>query len=241
MTISALSRKLQIKPNHRVLLLGAPEGHAASLEPLPEGATIATAARGTFDVVHLFVRQARDLEKSAPKAIAAVKEGGLLWISYPKKTSGVETDLTRDVGWKVVEDAGWGGVAQVAIDDTWSALRFKPEATVARKAGSAAAPGAMGRAAAVKAAAKKGAATKQAGASSKKAAIVAPADLAEALAKSEAASALWGTMAPSHRKEYVGWIEEAKRAETRARRVEKAIEMMATGVKDRNAKYAQRG
>lgn len=230
MTQSTLAKKLQIKPSHRVLLLGAPDGHAASLEPLPEGATVATAARGTFDVVHLFVRQARDLEKSAPKAIAAVKEGGLLWISYPKKSSGVETDLTRDIGWKVVEDAGWGGVAQVAIDETWSALRFKPEATVARKEGSAAAPGA-----------KKGAATKQAGASSKKAAVAAPADLAEALAKSEAASALWGTMAPSHRKEYVGWIEEAKKAETRARRVEKAIEMMAAGVKDRNAKYAQRG
>lgn len=238
MTQSALAKKLQIKPNHRVLLLGAPEGHAASLEPLPEGATIATAARGTFDVVHLFVRQARDLERSAPKAIAAVKEGGLLWISYPKKSSGVETDLTRDVGWKVVEDAGWGGVAQVAIDDTWSALRFKPEATVARKAGSVVAPGGVGRAAAMKEAAKKSATSKQAGA---KAAIEAPADLAVALAKSEAASALWAAMAPSHRKEYVGWIEEAKRAETRARRVEKAIEMMATGVKDRNAKYAQRG
>lgn len=235
MTQSTLVRRLQIKPNHRVLLLGAPDGHAASLEPLPEGATIATAARGTFDVVHLFVRQARDLEKNAPKAIAAVKEGGLLWISYPKKSSGVETDLTRDVGWKVVEDAGWGGVAQVAIDETWSALRFKPEAMVARKEGSVVAPGGMGRAAAMKAAARKGASTKQAAKE-----VEAPADLAEALAKSEAASALWGTMAPSHRREYVGWIEEAKKAETRARRVEKAIEMMAAGVKDRNAKYARR-
>jgi len=184
------------------------------------------------------VRQAKDLARKGPKAIAAVKDGGLLWIAYPKKSSGVSTDLTRDVGWKVIEDAGWGGVAQVAIDDTWSALRFKPEAAVARKAGSAAAPGAMARAAAAKkvgGAAATGAAKKN----TVRAAVEAPADLAAALAKSEAARATWGAMAPSHRKEYVGWIEEAKKAETRARRLEKAIEMIAAGVKDRNEKYAR--
>lgn len=143
MTQSALTKKLQIKPSHSILLLvDAPDGYAASLDPLPEGASVATAARGTFDVVHLFVRQARDLEEKGPEAIAAVKAGGVLWISYPKKSSGVETDITRDVGWSVIQEAGWGPVTQVAIDDTWSALRFKPEAEVARTAGSAAAPGA---------------------------------------------------------------------------------------------------
>jgi len=57
---------------------------------------------------------------------------------------------------------------------------------------------------------------------------------------SDAARALWGSMSPSHRKEYLGWIEEAKRADTRARRVEKAIEMMSAGVKNKNEKYVQR-
>jgi hypothetical protein len=227
MTQSSLAKKLQIKPNARVLVLGAPKDYAASLTPLPEGVTIATAARGQFDVVHLFVKGAGELEERAPKAIAAVREGGVLWISYPKKSSKVSTDLTRDAGWKAIEEAGWGGVAQVSIDATWSALRFRPEADVARKPNSAAAPGAIGKAPAVK---KKSAA---------KSAIEAPEDLAMALAKSDAARALWGSMSPSHRKEYVGWIEEAKRADTRARRVEKAIEMMSAGVKNKNEKYAQ--
>jgi Bacteriocin-protection, YdeI or OmpD-Associated len=226
MTTSALTKKLQIKPNTRVLVLGAPDGFAASLDPLPDGVTIATAARGQFDVVHLFVRAAKELEKNAPKAIGAVREGGVLWTSYPKKSSKIDTDLTRDEGWKAIEGAGWGGVAQVSIDETWSALRFKPEATVARKANSAAAPGAM-----------KGAAAKKKGPKSE---IAPPEDLAQALAKSDAARALWATMAPSHRKEYVGWIEEAKRADTRARRVDKAVEMMAAGVKNMNEKYVQR-
>jgi predicted transport protein len=47
-------------------------------------------------------------------------------MSYPKTSSGIKTDLTRDVGWKIVEDAGWRGIAQVAIDETWSATRFRP-------------------------------------------------------------------------------------------------------------------
>ncbi len=226
MTTSALTKKLQIKPNARVLVLGAPDGFVASLDPLPEGVTLATAARGQFDVVHLFVKAARDLEKNAPKAIGAVREGGVLWIAYPKKSSRIDTDLNRDAGWKTVEEAGWGGVAQVSIDETWSALRFKPEATVARKANSAAAPGAMKAAVGKKSAAKS--------------VVEAPADLAEALAKSEAARALWASMAPSHRKEYVVWIEEARKAETRARRVEKAVEMMAAGVKNKNEKYVQK-
>lgn len=230
MTTSALSRKLQIKPGNRVLLLNAPEGYAASLDPLPEGATVATAARGRFDVVHLFARDSRDLARDAPKALKAVADGGVLWISYPKRSSGVETDLTRDIGWKVVEEAGWGGVAQVAIDEVWSALRFRPGAEIQRTAparAQSAAAGAPGRA-------------RGAGTSNKEAqapGVEAPPDLAQALAGQEEAAALWAKLAPSHRREYARWVEEAKRPETRARRVAQAVEMMATGQKDRNAKY----
>ena len=223
-TTSPVSKKLQIKPNTRVLVLGAPDGHSAVLEPLPEGVSLSAAARGAFDVVLLFVQKAKELEKGGPKAISAVRDGGVLWIAYPKKSSKVETDLTRDVGWKVIEQAGWGGVAQVAIDGTWSAVRFKPEVEVARKANSAAAPGAM-----KKPGGKKAAVT-----------IEAPADLAAGLSANAAASATWGTMSPSHRKEYVSWIEDAKKPETRARRITSSVEMMAAGVKDKNAKYASR-
>jgi hypothetical protein len=144
-TQSPLSKKLQIKPSARVLLLGAPDGTAAALEPLPEGASVSETARGQFDVVHLFVRNVKDVEKGAPKAIAALREGGVLWISYPKKSSSVASDISRDVGWEAVTSAGFGPVSQVSIDETWSALRFKLEATVTRKPGSSVAPGVRGK------------------------------------------------------------------------------------------------
>lgn len=218
MSPSPLAKKLQIKPGNRVLLLNAPDAAPAALEPLPDGAQIATAARGEFEVVLLFAHHAKDLERHAPRAIKALREGGALWMAYPKKSAKVDTNLTRDIGWSAVEAAGFTGVAVVAIDATWSALRFRPEGDVERKAS----------------ARRLLPARESSGARQQ---VEAPPDLAKALAASAPARALWGELSYSHRKEYVGWIEEAKKAETRARRVEKAIEMMTAGQKDRNARY----
>jgi hypothetical protein len=159
----------------------------------------------------------------------------MLWIAYPKKSAKVDTDLTRDVGWSVIEGAGVVGVAVVSIDATWSALRFRPAGDVVSRSGAH-------EEASHKKGENGGAKAGGAKASGAKAAkspktVKAPKDLAAAIEANEAARALWDGMAYSHRKEYVGWIEEAKKAETRARRVTKAVEMMAAGQKDKNEKY----
>jgi hypothetical protein len=127
---ASLSRKLVVRPGHKVLVVNAPAGYADSLED----ATVVT--RGDpakADAVHVFVRDTRDLARLGPKAVAGAQAGATVWIAYPKKSSGVETDMTRDKGWDVVKDQ-IDAVTQVAIDDTWSALRFKPVAAVARRA-----------------------------------------------------------------------------------------------------------
>jgi predicted transport protein len=121
-----LLKKLRIQPGQRIALLNAPEGYRATLGELPEGVTVSEEADGRFDLVHLFVSSSAELARLGPEAMNAVKPGGLLWMSYPKTSSGIKTDLTRDAGWKIVEDAGWRGIAQVAIDQTWSATRFRP-------------------------------------------------------------------------------------------------------------------
>lgn len=130
MADSFLTRKLLIKPGCQVLLLEPPDGYAELLNPLPEGVQLLESGTGPFDVVHLFVRSRAELEAHAATAIARVKPRGVLWISYPKKSSRVKTDITRDVGWEVVRQAGWEGVTQIAVDETWSALRFRPAAEV---------------------------------------------------------------------------------------------------------------
>jgi hypothetical protein len=130
MANSPLLKKLGVKPGYRVLVLNAPDGYLDQLTPLPEKAELATKGKGPFDVVQLFVKNKAQVDRDAAKAIQAVRPRGLLWIAYPKKSSKVETDISRDVGWEAMKRADWEGVAIVAIDDTWSALRFRPLADV---------------------------------------------------------------------------------------------------------------
>jgi hypothetical protein len=128
-----LAKRMQVKPGHTVLAVNAPKDYAERLGDLPEGARAVT--RGDpakADHVHVFVTDSRDLVRLGPKAIAGVQGGAVTWIAYPKKTSGVETDMTRDRGWDAITGE-IDAVSQVAVDATWSALRFKAVAEVGRR------------------------------------------------------------------------------------------------------------
>src|SRR5262249_23589089 len=96
---------------------------------LPAGATLADGKSKDFDCVQLFVENVKQLNRDGPRALKAVKPDGLLWICYPKGTSKVKTDISRDAGWDVVAAAGVEGGGLVAIDETWSAMRFRPTTT----------------------------------------------------------------------------------------------------------------
>lgn len=127
-----MAQKLGIREGSSVLTVGAPAGYAELLGDLPPGAELTPSGDGPFDAIHLFVANQAALEAEWPPALGRLKPGEMMWVAYPKKTSGMETDLTRDHGWDVVKAAGWRPVTQVAIDDTWSALRFRPEHEVGR-------------------------------------------------------------------------------------------------------------
>jgi hypothetical protein len=124
--INPISKKLGLKPGMRVLVVAAPSGYLKSLAPLPEGVVISEAMGGTHEFVQFFVTKRSAIEKSAKKLLKSAAPGALVWIAYPKKTSGVESDLSRDVVWAAMEGTGWRPVSQIAIDQVWSALRFRP-------------------------------------------------------------------------------------------------------------------
>ena len=132
MAISALARKLLVKPGQRMVLLNAPAGYAEALAPLPEGVAVSTAPAADADFVQVFVKDSAELHSLGPQAIGSARPDGLLWICYPKKSSKVATDLTRDVLWDLVKQYGVVGVTLVSIDDTWSAMRFRPADQVGR-------------------------------------------------------------------------------------------------------------
>jgi hypothetical protein len=125
MAESGLAKKLRVLPGNRLLVLNAPEGYVSQLSPLPEGATVAASAAGTFDVVQAFAHDHAELRRIVPEAAGAIAPSGILWISWPKKTARLASDLDRDSLWAALNAAGWVGVASIAVNETWSALRFK--------------------------------------------------------------------------------------------------------------------
>jgi hypothetical protein len=122
---SALAKKLQLKPGLKFVVLNAPKGYYEKIQSaLP--ANVLSNRAGKADGVLLFATNIAELNAYAAKAIGCVPSGGLLWIAFPKGSSKIQTDLTRDVGWEVIAKAGLGGVRAISIDDVWSGLRFRP-------------------------------------------------------------------------------------------------------------------
>ena len=126
MAASPLTKKLGIKPGYKMLVMNAPEGYLDSLTDLPQGVELTTNADGAFDFVQVFVGSKKEVEDLSPTGLGALQPGGLLWFCYPKKSSKVATDITRDTGWDSLTEANMRPVSQISIDETWSALRFRP-------------------------------------------------------------------------------------------------------------------
>jgi hypothetical protein len=132
MAQATLAKKLRVQSGQRVLILNQPPGFMELLGDLPDDVTVSYESEGDYDLVHLFVKNSTDLKALLPTALEAVKYDGLFWISYPKQSSKVQTDLNRDVLWELMMDTGLRPVTQVSVDQTWSALRFRPAERVGK-------------------------------------------------------------------------------------------------------------
>ncbi len=119
-----LARKLGITAGARVGLVGAPEGFEATLEELPADALVRRSLRGPFDVIVAFFVDARQLERRLPALRGALTPAGGLWIAWPKRSSGVVTDVGEGDVRRVGLAAGLVDNKVCAIDSVWSALRF---------------------------------------------------------------------------------------------------------------------
>jgi hypothetical protein len=119
-----LIQKLGIKEGHRIALLGPPEGFSRTLGKLPKGVESAGDLEGSvFDVILLFVVEREVLDVAFAGAARRLKPNGGLWVAWPKKASGVPTDLTENVVREVALAAGLVDNKVCAIDEVWSGLR----------------------------------------------------------------------------------------------------------------------
>jgi len=119
-----LPRKLGIREGGRLLLAGAPDGFAAVLGELPPGVELVAADAADVDVAVLFVLELAALEARFAALAAALQPAGGLWVAWPKRSSGVATDLTENVIRELGLAAGLVDNKVCAIDATWSGLRF---------------------------------------------------------------------------------------------------------------------
>lgn len=121
---TALPKKLGIGAGSRVAVVSCPDGFCERLAPLPDDIVLRTEARGRLDVILFFVTRQAELARRFPAFTQRLEPAGGLWVAWPKKTSGVATDLSFDKVQRVGLDCGLVDNKVAAIDDTWSGLRF---------------------------------------------------------------------------------------------------------------------
>jgi hypothetical protein len=119
-----LVEKLGIKPATRVVALRAPAAYASLLGVLPSGATLHTTLPAAAGFIHSFVRRRRDLEADFPRLADALTDDGTLWISWPKRASAEETDLSENIVREAGLREGLVDVKVCAVDEVWSGLKF---------------------------------------------------------------------------------------------------------------------
>jgi hypothetical protein len=123
---SSLGQKLQIKPGVPITVVNAPDDVKNRLPgELPENPLSFNPA-GSPSALLIFVKTKAEVENSALPLLQESKQYAPVWLLYPKGTSGVATDVSRDILWKMLEPYGWGPARMIALDEIWSAMRFTP-------------------------------------------------------------------------------------------------------------------
>ena len=119
-----LTKKLGIKDGSRVALVNAPKDFQTELKDLPDEVQFLKPTTKSLDIILFFVLSERALAKDFAKLAARLTANGMIWIAWPKKSSGVATDLSFDSVQRIGLDAGLVDVKICAVDETWSGLKF---------------------------------------------------------------------------------------------------------------------
>ena len=214
--MDTLHKKIRLQPNQMIATLNAPENFGETLEPLPPGAKFQQGFTGSYSAIYWFVKNRPEMEKDLKQVLNAMKDDTLVWIFYPKGTSGIQTDLTRDKGWDALmkrPDLQW--VSLISFDDTWSAfaMRKKSERDKRREEKP-----------------KERLIFQYADSNTKT--IKLPDDMKNIFSKNKKAKEIFDVLSFSNRREYVEWIITAKREETRIERLNQMIHKLKNGWKN---------
>ena len=119
-----VAQKLGIKPAFRIRTHNAPATYRKMLGPLPDDVVLSDRTKAPVDLVHMFVTSRTQLESQLRASLKEIRQDGAIWVSWPKKASGVTTDVTEDVIREVALPLGLVDVKVCAVDETWSGLKM---------------------------------------------------------------------------------------------------------------------
>lgn len=208
---TSISGKLRIKSKDVLLTLNAPADFKKGLKDLPAGAKITDSGKD-YNQVHWFISNKAQMEKELSKVMKLVKPKVIVWAYYPKSTSGVQKDLTRDKGWDCLLKEGdkltW--ISLISFDDTWSVFGFRSKTEADKKREAKPAP--------------EREIFKWVNPQTKE--VKLPDDLAAALKKNKKQSDYFSTLSFANKKEYIEWIVTARQEKTRNERISGTIERL---------------
>lgn len=212
-----IAEKLRVQPGAVLRTLHAPVSFKNVLAPLPPGVTLTETGK-VYDQVHWFVKNRAQLEKELSKVMKLVKPGIIVWVYYPKGSSAIQTDLSRDKGWDclLAENDKLTWISLISFDATWSTFGFRAKTEADKKKEA------------------KGAPVREIfnWVNAKTKEVKLPPGLGAALKKNKRAASFFETLSFTNKKEYIEWIVTAKREETRKERVAGTMERLGKGWKN---------
>ena len=219
MPAQSLLEKLQLKEEKNLLIQGLPSSIERQFIKLNFSKSVTPLLiKRKIDFALVFAVNQKQLAGILLDVIPALQEDAKLWIAYPKLTSKIASDLSRDKNWDFVSDYGFEAVRMVALDNVWSAGRFKKPESEAKKTenfcSTNPAPGVdyINRT------------------------IKPPDELQQLFSKYKKAATFFDALAFTHKREYVEWILSAKREDTKQKRLEITMEKLTAGKKSFNEK-----
>jgi len=212
---SSAAQKLRIKEGYTLFSVHAPSDFKTELGELPKDVKISDKAK-TYNQIHWFVKDRAQMEAEVENIVALLKDDVVCWIYYPKGSSKMQTDLTRDKGWEALlkhEELQW--ISLISFNETWSVFGMRTKTAADKKK---------------EAAPKERAIFNYIDAATKT--VYPPEDFSKLLDKTKKEKDFFNTLSFSNKKEYVEWIVSAKREETRQTRVKESLERLGKGWKN---------
>ena len=211
----SLIQKMKLNGSKSLCLINPPENYFNLFNQLPKEILIQNKLKGNFDQIHLFVNSESLLKKSIVGIEKYLNEKAMLWVFYPKKTSGIRTDLNRDSGWKILKEIKLRMVAFISVDEIWTAFGLRNEQKIAPR---------------------KKEPVIESFIDGKERIVNIPDDLALLFGSNKKAKKIFDELSFTNRKEYVVWILSAKKIETRQRRLAETINKLNEGKKNPSEK-----